>query len=121
MVLHKFILEFQGHVRYKIDLREDVKRYIGHINLDLIEDGIFCSKLAGMHYVSAGGARSLLPVVDMVEDKLVHQYTETGDLVTEAMNDGPLLKYNVRLTPGANNGYEINVFKESEMEEEDDE
>jgi hypothetical protein len=114
------MLEFQDHVRDKIDLREDVKRYIGHINLDLIEDGVFCSKMAETHYVVAGGARSLLPVVDMVEDKMVLEYTETEDLVTEAMNAEPLLTYIARLIPTANDGYEIAVFRESEIDKGDE-
>ena len=121
MILHKFMLEFHGHIREKIDLREDIKRYIGHIDVNLIEDGMLCSKLAGMYYIPAGGARSLLSIVDMVEDKLVDQYMETDELVTEAMNDGSLLKYIVRLVPRVNTGYDIGVFKESESKKEGNE
>jgi hypothetical protein len=76
--------------------------------------------MAEMHYIVAGGARSLLPVVDMVEDKMVLEYTETEDLVTEAMNAEPLLTYIARLVPMANDGCEIAVFRESEIDEEDE-
>jgi hypothetical protein len=93
------MLDFQDHVRNKIDLREDVRRYIGRINFDIIEDGDFCSKMAGRYYIASGGVRSLHPVVDMVEDRLVRDYADTDELVAEAMNDEPLLKYIVRLVP----------------------
>jgi hypothetical protein len=113
VVLHKFMLDFQDHVRNNIDLREDVRRYIGRINLDIVEDGDFCSKMADRYYIASGGARSLLPVVDMVEDRLVRDYTDTDELVEESMNSDPLLKYIVQLLPTANYGYEVNVFKDS--------
>jgi hypothetical protein len=121
VVLHKFMLDFQDHVRDKIDLREDIKRYIGRINLDIIEDGDFCSKMAERYYIQAGGARSLLPVVDMVEDRLVRDYTDTDELVEESMNSEPLLEYIVRLLPAANDGYEVGVFKASANAQKEDE
>jgi hypothetical protein len=76
--------------------------------------------MAEMYYLVAGGARSVLPVVDMVEDKLVLEYTETDNLVSEAVNDKPLSPYIARLIPTANDGCKIAVFRESEIHEEDE-
>jgi hypothetical protein len=100
------MFDFQDHIRNKIHIRGDVKRYIGHINLRMVEDGVLCGKMADAYYSPSDGTRSLLLVVDMVEEKLV----------TELTNDGALLKYIVRLMPAANDHYELAVFKDSETE-----
>jgi hypothetical protein len=72
--------------------------------------------MADAYYISSGGVRSLLPVVDMVEDKLVRDYTETNELVTESTNERALQKYIVRLMPAGNDHYEVAVFRDSGTE-----
>lgn len=87
VILHKFLLGFKDHDRQHIDIRGDVKRYVWHINLDIIEDGVFCEKVARQYYLPQLGARSLLGALDRIEDKLMEKYKNTDKVVTEKTND----------------------------------
>jgi ATP-dependent Clp protease ATP-binding subunit ClpA len=120
VVLHKFVLEVQDQVRKPIDLREDVKRYIGHFNLNLIEDGEFCMKLAEQHYHHELGARSLLGVRDLMQDRLTKEYTNTDELVSEDINNGPLKRFTVALVAGDNGQNHVNVYEDQADDDDND-
>ncbi|KAF1999400.1 P-loop containing nucleoside triphosphate hydrolase protein [Amniculicola lignicola CBS 123094] len=119
VVLHKFLLQHQDRVRKPIDLRDDVKHYIGHIRLGIEQDGKFCSQVSEKYYRKGLGARSFLRAVDEVQDRLTAEYTNSDDLVTEDTNEGPLQSYVARLIKKGNESYDVGVFKE-EVEEDDD-
>ena len=104
VIVHKFLLDFADHIRKPIDL--SAKNLIGHIHCDLQRDGEICKHIAEIGYERTFGARSLKRVVDeaSVEVQLVENYLRADDEITEAINQGPLQKYTVRLDKSSMSG-----------------
>lgn len=72
--------------------------------------------MANKHYNEELGARSLLEALDTIQDKLVKEYHDTDELVSEETNKGPLQRYIVRLVPDTNGGYDVGVYKDQEAD-----
>ncbi|KAK5136796.1 hypothetical protein LTR08_002092 [Meristemomyces frigidus] len=101
VVAHKFLLELVDQLRQPIDLSPSTKRYPAHIHLAIKNDGKLCKHIAEESYISELGARSLTSGIDDIRRDFYTTFINTGILVSDQMNDGPLMKYTVQLVPVA--------------------
>ena len=99
VVAHKFLLELVEKVREPINTSELVKDYIGHVHLAIKNDGKLCAHIAKKSYIEDLGARSLTSGIEDVRVGFYTCFTDTDELVSEEMNDGPLMRYTVQLQP----------------------
>lgn len=99
VVTHKFLLELFDQLRQPIDLSPAVKRYPGHVHLAVRNDGKLCQHLAQEYYQQELGARALASAVDEVRSSFFTAFVDTNELIHENMNNGPLMRFTVRLQP----------------------
>lgn len=104
VVAHKFLMELVDQVRQPIDTSELVKDYIGHIHLAVKNDGKLCAHVAEKSYIEDLGARSLASGIDDVRVSFYTTFADTHELVSEEINDGPLMRYTVQLQPLTSGG-----------------
>ena len=103
VVVHKFLMGFVEDVRQDIDTSPIVKRYPGHVHLAIKNDGKLCQHLAEA-YIQELGARSLTSGIDDIRSEFFMDFIDTDELVSEDMNNGPLMKYIIQLKPVAGSG-----------------
>ena len=113
VVAHKFLMDLVDQVRQPIDLSPTMKRYPGHVHLEVKSDGKLCLHIAKESYITELGARSLTSGIDDIRRDFYTAFVDSEELVHESMNEGPLMKYTVRLAPvqGSAGISEVNVSK----------
>lgn len=96
VVAHKFLLASFKETRKDIDLRPEVKRYMGHCDVSVIKDGDVCRYFSDKGYRVNSGARGIARAVGEVPKRMLKLYLSLPGKVTENMNEGPLVLFNVR-------------------------
>ncbi|KAK4549484.1 hypothetical protein LTR36_006481 [Oleoguttula mirabilis] len=113
VVAHKFLSELVDQLRQPIDLSPTTKRYPAHVHLAIKNDGKLCKHIADESYISELGARSLTTGIDDIRRDFYTTFVHNEELVTEEMNQGPLMRYTVQLVPvaGASDVSEVSVVR----------
>lgn len=105
---YKFMRQLWNTVRAPIDT--EVKWFPGHSFVNYIDDGRIAKCLAQEGYSADLGARSLQSaVVRHVQGGLGTAFFGEAGEITNAMNDGPLANYNVRVVSLGNDINEVQV------------
>jgi hypothetical protein len=111
VVAHKFLLGNAAKVRKPIDLRDEVKRHMGHCYMSFQNDSGMCIHMAKRGYRPSSSARGLKREAKKVEESARKVYNSVVGRVTEEMNGDPLEKLEVKLIAKGNNRHEIGVFR----------
>jgi hypothetical protein len=99
VIAHSFIQRYGERIRKPVDISQ--KELIGHIHLDIEDDGQVCAELAKKGYIPKLGARMLARVVENeVSFRLASAYQDSDVEVFEEMNLGPLKRFTVKLESG---------------------
>ena len=114
VVARKFPLALQDNARLPIDMEKPQLRYVGRAHIDTVKHTDLCEHIAKTRYVKQLGARSISNAVDNITRSFAWVYSQQKDVVTEAMNDGPLTRYTVQLVPGVEGGEGITVFRDED-------
>lgn len=114
VVTHKFLMELVDQLRLPIDLSPATKRYPAHVHLAIKNDGKLCKHVAEKSYIKELGARSLTSGIDDIRRDFFTTFVDSEEMVTEEMNEGPLMKYTVHLVPvaGSREMVKVSVVKD---------
>ncbi|KAF2146737.1 uncharacterized protein K452DRAFT_323839 [Aplosporella prunicola CBS 121167] len=114
IVTHKFLLDFVDEVRQDIEIRPDVKRYVGHCHFDIGDGTDLVRHIAKTSYTPELGARSLRQAVNNVKLKFILAYLndDGGKLITDETNESPLQRFVPRLITHSGGSKEIVVLAE---------
>ncbi|KAK5123547.1 hypothetical protein LTR85_002585 [Meristemomyces frigidus] len=114
VVAHKFLSELVDQLRQPIDLSPTTKRYPAHVHLAIENDGKLCKHIAEESYITELGARSLTSGIDDIGRDFFTTFVDNEELVTDDMNEGPLMRYTVQLVPvaGSKDVSEVSVVRE---------
>lgn len=97
VVAYKFLRDLRMNVRKPICL--EAGQVLRHLHLNLVDDGKISSGIASVFYQPGLGARSMKAGVEcLVTHRLCEDFLEEPDLVADEMNEGPLFKYDVRVS-----------------------
>lgn len=88
-----------------------MRRLVGHCRLSVAEDGKVCVDLTKAYYDADLGARSLANGVKEVEHEFSTEYSNSDELVTDHINNGPLQHFMIRRTPISDDEYEVRVSR----------
>ncbi|KAK8253176.1 hypothetical protein HDK77DRAFT_173269 [Phyllosticta capitalensis] len=99
VIVHKLLLELSEDVRKPIDLRPDVKRYIGHVHLNMPNSTAMCMEIGETCYNKKNGDPSFLRPIEEIKTKLSVAYARHELEVTERTNDRSLTSFNVFVEP----------------------
>jgi hypothetical protein len=106
-------LNLADQIRKPLDLRPEIKRYISHCYLDIVDDCKVRSHIARTGYHKELGERSPYNAVNNVKRDVVTRHCNNAEeLITEDTNKGPLQKLTVRLSPVTKEASEITVFQD---------
>ncbi|ROV99612.1 hypothetical protein VPNG_07730 [Cytospora leucostoma] len=111
VVAHKFLTSLKRELRRPIKMDKPQRLYVGHVDLQIVNDGKICKYLAE-GYNKEQGARSIEKSVMGVRPKVFSAYCQTDVLVTEEINDGPLIPFTLQLNPVTETEDELSVFEE---------
>lgn len=109
VVAHKFLQKDAAQVRQPINLSKDVARHMGHCILSHHEDWKLCSHMAQQGYDEDSGARGLKREASKVAMKARRVYNSIPGRVTQALNDGPYERLEVKLVGLGDQQYEVCV------------
>lgn len=114
VVAHKFLSELVDQLRQPIDLSPITKRYPAHVHLAIKNDGKLCRHIAEAFYITELGARSLTSGIDDIRRDFFTTFVNKEELVTEEMNEGPLMRYVVQMVPvaGSQSLSEVSVVRD---------
>lgn len=110
MVAHKFLTSLTRELRRPIKVDDPRHLYVGHVDLQIINDGKVCKYLAE-GYSKEQGARSIEKSVMGARPKVFSAYCKTDVLVTEDINDGPLIPFILQLNSVTEIEDKLSVFK----------
>lgn len=97
VLCHNFPSDLADQLRKSIDISPMTKRYPGDVHLAIKNDGRLCKHLAEKSYIPELGARSLYSGIDEVRRNFFTTFVDPTDLISEELNDGPLMKYTVKM------------------------
>ena len=110
VVAYTFLHRLRNEVRKKVDV--EAKQFARHIHLHFSDDGQLARHIVMEGYEADIGARSLDgEVVRQVEHKLMREFLNGEQLVTDDVDERQLCKYDVRVVDGIAGLQEIEVRK----------
>ncbi|KAF2136618.1 uncharacterized protein K452DRAFT_237243 [Aplosporella prunicola CBS 121167] len=115
VIFHEQLLAFANDIRRPIDIRPEVKRYIGHCHLAAPQSTEISKHIASLYYDRELGARAYL-AIDDIKVKLLRAQNEVDRKVTERTNDGPLQRYTCQLHAGDDNEEYVELVADGSTE-----
>lgn len=110
VLVHKYFLKIANDIRKPIQMKAKTKKLVRHCRLRIVDDSTVCCHLADKFYDKDMGARSLNEAVKKAREEFIFEYSNTDELVTEQLNQGPLKTYYVRRVPLGNDAYKFGAF-----------
>ena len=108
VVAYKFLRGLSNDVRGPINV--EAREFARHLYLNFIDDGKIAQCLAKESYDNELGARSLKTAADsQVMQSLSEKFLCHSELITNEMNNGPLAKYDVRVSTSSTGFEEVTV------------
>ena len=119
-VAHKYVMATSDKLHKPVD---EQTLQVGHVHLNVEEDGAMCKHIADSTYDLHTGARSLRRGVhECIAMPVTELYLDTpGEISPAEMNVQPMPQYTARLQPTGDGNEEVNVFIDGQIEIQKDE